>query len=56
MDILQTAKHSKSIKQPDNEDDYNNGIKNSFDSPLHRNVAINQPEKYSDNNKNDNYS
>lgn len=51
MDVLQIIEYPKYVQQPNYNNDYNDGIQNSFYGPLHRNEGVNKPENYSNSNK-----
>jgi hypothetical protein len=51
--ILQTFQNSKYVEQPNHKNDYNNRIQYIFNSALHGNVTVYQPEYNPGHNNND---
>jgi hypothetical protein len=54
VQVLQTVEQAKFLQQPYYDNNHNYHVKNGFDSALHGNVSVHEPEKNSDNNKDNN--
>jgi len=51
MDVLQIIEYAKYIQQPDDYNDDNHGIQNSFNGTLHGNERVDEPKNDSNSNK-----
>ena len=51
MQTFQIIQQAKCLQQPNDNNNYNNCIKNIFDGALHRNVRVYKPKKNPNNNE-----
>jgi hypothetical protein len=52
-DRIQRPENTGSLQQPDQDGDYDDHIEYSVDLPVHRNVVINKPQQYADDDEYD---
>ena len=50
IDILQVMEKSKYFQKPNNNNDYNNNIEDTFNCMIHRDESINEPKDNPGNN------
>jgi hypothetical protein len=42
IDVFQIAENSENIQKPDDNNNYSNGIQDTFDFPVHRDIIIDE--------------
>lgn len=55
MDVAGIVKDTKTVEQPQDDHDHDNDVEDLFDRRLHRNVGVDQPKNYTDDDQGDDY-
>jgi hypothetical protein len=54
FDVSAVVKYAKGKQDPDNDANHDDGVDNRFDLSVHRNIGVDEPEQYADDNQGEN--
>lgn len=55
MNISGLVEDTEAVQQPEDYHDHDDDVEDLFDRPLHRNVGVDQPEDYANDNQGNDY-